>query len=195
MTIHRTVFDKKFHIAQADMEFAYQTNLTEKLDKITASFDQQIINEIVLWKVNRYAMLDNITLNLLNDIDPNTTKLDIEKTREILKKLIKKKGIHLTMASTILRFRNKNIYQIIDQRVYRIIYKKKTLKLKKYPNDKNLNEQIELYLQYLKDLTNVCEKLEIPFYNSDRILFMADKRINKDISLDNYSSKRNNSNP
>jgi hypothetical protein len=185
-TTHKTVFDNDFYIVQADNEFEYQTDLTAKLDKTTASFDQQIINEIVLWKVNRYASLDDDTLNLLNNIDPNATKLDIEKTREILNRLIKKKGIQLAMASTILRFRNKNIYQIIDQRVYRIIYKDKKLKLKTHPNEKNLNEQIELYFQYLKDLTDVCEKLKIPFDKSDRILFMADKRINKNISLDNY---------
>jgi hypothetical protein len=90
------------------------------------------------------------------------------------------------MASTILRFRNKNIYQIIDQRVYRIIYKDEKLKLKTHPSDKNVSDQIELYFKYLRDLKVVCEKLEIPFDKSDRILFMADKRINKDFSLDNY---------
>ena len=189
MTTHKTVFDNDFYIVQTDQEFEYQTDLTAKLDKITASFDQQIINEIVLWKVNRYASLDNDTLNLLNDIDPKATKLDSEKTREILKTLIKKKGIQLAMASTILRFRNKNIYQIIDQRVYRIIYKDKKIKLKTHPNDKNLNEQIDLYFQYLKDLTDVCKNLKIPFDKPDRILFMADKRINKVIPLDNYSTK------
>jgi hypothetical protein len=117
--------------------------------------------------------------------------LDIEKTRKLLITLIQKKGIQLPMASTILRFKNKNIYQIIDQRVYRIIYKGEKLKLKTHPNDKNLNDQIELYIKYLHDLTKVCKELSIPFDKSDRILFMADKRINKDISLDNYSAKKN----
>jgi hypothetical protein len=152
-------------------------------------FDQEIINEIILWKVNRYANVDNDTLKLLNDIGTTSTVLDIEKTRKILKMLIQKKGIQLPMASTMLRFKNKNIYQIIDQRVYRIIYKDKKLKLKTHLNDKNLNDQVDLYIQYLKDLTEVCEKLEIRFDESDRILFMADKRINKDIPLDNYSTQ------
>ncbi len=93
------------------------------------------------------------------------------------------------MASTILRFKNRNIYQIIDQRVFRIIYIDKKLKLKAHPSEKNLNSQIDLYLQYLKDLTEICEKLKIPFEKSDRILYMADKRINKDIPLENYSTK------
>lgn len=188
MTTHKTVFDKDFQIVPTDIGFDYQKDLTEKLDNNAALFDQGIINEIVLWKVNRYVEVDNDTLKLLNDIDSNSTKIDIVKTRQILKTLIAKKGIQLPMASTILRFKNRNIYQIIDQRVYRIIYKDKKLKLKTYPNDKNLNTQIDLYIQYLKDLTEVCEKLKIPFDKSDRILFMADKRINKDISLDNYST-------
>lgn len=189
MMIHKTVFDTDFQIVPADQEFDYQSDLTSKLDNGEAVFDQNIINEIVLWKINRYAIIDNDTLKLLNEIDTKATKIDTEKTRKILKTLIQKKGIQLPMASTILRFKNKNIYQIIDQRVYRIIYKDKKLKLKTHPNDKNLNDQIDLYFQYLKDLTDVCEKFKIPFHKSDRILFMADKRINKDIPLDNYSTK------
>jgi len=186
---HKTIFDSDFQLVQADFEFEYQNDLTAKLDKTTSSFDQEIINEIVLWKVNRYANVDNDTLKLLNEIEPKSTELDIEKTRQVLKTLIQKKGIQLPMASTILRFKNKNIYQIIDQRVYRIIYNGKKLKLKTHLNDNNLNEQIDLYLQYLKDLKEVCKKIDIPFEKSDRILFMADKRINKNIPLDNYSTK------
>lgn len=189
MVKHKTVFDTDFQIVPSDQEFDYQTDLTSKLDKDMAVFDQNVINEIVLWKVNRYANIDNDTLKLLNSIDNKATKLDIEKTRKLLKTLIQKKGIQLPMASTVLRFKNKNIYQIIDQRVYRIIYKDKKLKLKTHPNDKNLNDQVDLYLQYLKDLTDVCKKFNIPFEKSDRILFMADKRINKKIPLDNYSTK------
>ncbi|MBN8702743.1 MAG: hypothetical protein J0M08_06745 [Bacteroidetes bacterium] len=189
MTIHKTVFDKGFRIVPADEEFEYQKDLTAKLDTTTELFDQQIINEIVLWKINRYANVDGETLKLLNEIDPNSKVLDIEKTRRIVKILINIKGIQLPMASTILRFKNKNIYQIIDQRVYRIIYKDKKLILKTHLNDTNLNEMVDLYLQYLKDLTEVCKQFKIPFHKSDRILFMVDKRINKDIPLDNYSTK------
>jgi hypothetical protein len=189
MTTHKTVFDKDFQLVKADQKFDYQADLTEKLDKIASSFDQEIINEIVLWKVNRYAIVDHETLKLLNTIDPKAKKIDIEKTKNILKTLIQKKGIRLPMASTILRFKNKNIYQIIDQRVYRIIYKNKKLQLKTHLNEKELECQVELYIQYLCDLKTVCKKLDIPFDKSDRILFMADKRINKNIPLKNYSTK------
>lgn len=186
MTIHKTVLDKDFELVQGDFEFDYQTDLTLKLDNTTELFNQEIINEIVLWKVNRYASLDSDTLQILNELDPNSTVLDKDKTKKILKILIQKKGIQLAMASTILRFKNKNIYQIIDQRVYRVIYKGKKLKLKTYPSDKNLDEQVDLYIQYIKDLQDVCENLDIPFDKSDRILFMVDRRINKSNLLENY---------
>jgi hypothetical protein len=90
------------------------------------------------------------------------------------------------MASTILRYRNPNIYQIIDQRVFRVIYKNQTLELNTYPSEKNLNFQIDLYIKYLYDLRNICVDLKIPFDKSDRILFMADKRINEKEKLKNY---------
>jgi hypothetical protein len=190
MNNHKTVFENEFQIEEADKEFEYQKVLTTKLDKCNGLFNQDIINEIVLWKVNRYALIAPETLKQINEIDIHATEMNPEITRKILKLLLVEKGIQLPMASTILRFRNKNIYQIIDQRVYRIIYKNKKLKLKLHPSDKNINEQTDLYLNYLKDLKEVCKGFKIPFDKSDRILFMADKRINSDIPLDNYSSKK-----
>ncbi len=189
MATHKTIFDINFQLVEKDLEYLYQSDLTTKLDRGIPIFNQEVINEIVLWKVNRYANLGDNTLNLINEIESNAINIDVELTRKVLKLLLQEKGIQLPMASTILRFKNKNIYQIIDQRVFRIIYADKKLKLKAYPSDKNLNSQIELYLQYLKDLTEICEKLKIPFEKSDRILYMADKRINKDVPLDNYSTK------
>lgn len=73
------------------------------------------------------------------------------------------------MASTILRFRNPKIYQIIDQRVYRMIYGT-ALKIKT-----NLNDNIIQYLDYLTELRSVCDLYQIPFSKSDRILYEYDK--------------------
>ena len=182
----KTVFDSNFKIMPDDFEFKYQESLTKKLDSSTENFDQDKLNEIVLWKVNRYAKFDENLIALINSIDKNESEINGNKTREILKGLLKTKGVQLAMASSILRFRNPNIYQIIDQRVYRIIYKNQILDLNTYPSEKNLNYQIELYLKYLYDLKNICIDLKIPFDKSDRILFMADKRINKTENLKNY---------
>ena len=183
----KTVFDKDFKIENQDLSFNYQNNLTNKLDNVDHDFDIKTLYEIVLWKVNRYVEFDEEILNLVNSLDPKKEIIDNSTTKLILKTLISKKGIQLPMASTILRFRNPNAYQIIDQRVFRIIYPDKKLKISTYFSDVNIEKQIELYLTYLKDLRIVCDKLNIPFEKSDRILYMADKRINKNIKLDNYS--------
>ena len=104
--------------------YNYQSDLTSKLDKLDTDFNQEIINEIVLWKVNRYAAVDNETLNLINQIKKDDTQINPELTGAILLRLLSKeqKGFRLAMASTVLRFRNPKIYQIIDQRVFRFLY-------------------------------------------------------------------------
>ncbi|WP_167598666.1 hypothetical protein [Leeuwenhoekiella sp. ZYFB001] len=187
---HKTVFDKDFDIIEADKEFTYQQDLTALLDADQKAFDQNKLNEIVLWKVNRYAAFDDKLIALINSVRPTDTEIDLDKTRELLKLLLKTKGVQLAMASTILRFRNKFIYQIIDQRVYRIIYPEQTLKISSYPSETNIDKQIDLYIKYLKDLHSVCDNLKIPFEESDRILFMADKRVNKRHRLSNYGNSK-----
>lgn len=156
----------------SNLEFNYQSELTEKLDNVNSDFNQEFINEIVLWKINRYAKLTTETLNLLNRIDQESEFIDLDLTGKILMNLLETKGIRLPMASTILRFKNPNIYQIIDQRVYRIIYGTE-LKLKYNPND-----NIIQYLDYLTDLQKVCDNFQIPFSESDRILYSYDKKVN-----------------
>jgi thermostable 8-oxoguanine DNA glycosylase len=154
------------------LDYKYQPTLTEKLDNSTSDFDQELINEIVLWKTNRYAEVCPETLKLINKIDRESNLIDLDQTREILKDLLKTHGIRLPMASTILRFRNPNIYQIIDQRVYRVIYGEE-LKPKT-----NTDDSIEQYLNYLTVLRNTAEQLNIPFQESDRILYEYDKKVN-----------------
>ena len=173
-------------ILQNDYNFNYQNELTSKLDAYKKKFNQNIINEIVLWKVNRYALLNEKTLKLLNSIKANEKKINIVKTKSVLSALINTKGIQLPMASTILRFKNKFIYQIIDQRVYRLIYEGRELKSYYGSSREKINFQVDLYLKYLDDLRRVCIKEKIPFEQSDRILYKVDKRINKDKKIKNY---------
>ena len=184
----KSINDKGFKLIEGDKDFNYQKALTVKLDKFDSDFDQASINEIVLWKVNRYAHLKSDVLVELNSIKRSDTKLNEVLTRNLLRGLLSTKGIQLPMASTILRFKNPKLYQIIDQRVFRIIYGEK-LHLGYNQNNKRNDEQIDLYLKYLIELRKFSEKLGIKFELSDRILFMADRRINKDETLDNYSRK------
>lgn len=160
--------------------YNYQDLLTPELDNSDGDFNQNIINEIVLWKVNRYALIEPETLALLNKIKKEDQVLDKELTREILTELLGKghKGIRLAMASTILRFKNPNVYQILDQRVYRFIFGKEL----KYSLT-NIEEQIETYFKYLERLKEVCEQNKIDFRDADRILYMMDKKHNSKSKL------------
>ena len=180
----KTIYDIILSKKDLDiLSYKYQLELTNKLDNLNSDFNQEILNEIVLWKVNRYVKFNEEIINLLNKINPDSQELDESLTKEILKNLLSKdqKGIRLAMASTILRFRNPKVYQIIDQRVYRFIYGEE---LKYLIDDTNL--QIEIYLKYLNTLKEVCEKKQINFKEADRILYCMDKLYNKDIKLKGY---------
>lgn len=161
-----------------NLDYKFQPELTVKLDGTQSEFDQSVINEIVLWKTNRYAQLSTETLKLVNKIDPNSDAINLDLTHKVLTNLLKTKGVRLPMASTILRFRNPYIYQIIDQRVFRLLYGYELI-LKTYINDKNINENINRYLDYLVELKNTCDEYQIPFTESDRIFYAYDKKVNK----------------
>lgn len=158
-------------------KYSFQEELTKKLDQKDADFDQAWINEIVLWKTNRYAKLSEKTLELLNQIDRNAEILDEAFTKEVLTHLLDEPGVRLPMASTILRFINPNIYQIIDQRVYRVIYAEE-LKL-----STNIESNINQYLRYLGKLRETCRSFNIPYCQADRILYEYDKEVNKDVAI------------
>jgi thermostable 8-oxoguanine DNA glycosylase len=167
-------------ITELQDRYSYQkeTGLTDRLDDLKEDFNQSTINEIVLWKVNRYASLREETILLLNSIDVQSDQLDIELTKSVLKLLLEERGIRLPMASTILRFKNRNLYQIIDKRAYRVLYGKK-LKM-----SKNYELCIEQYMKYLSDLRSKCEELDIVFSEADRVLYQYDREVNKGIPLD-----------
>ncbi|MDM1346485.1 hypothetical protein [Myroides marinus] len=165
-------------IREADNNYKYQAKLTPKLDALEGDFNQGIINEIVLWKVNRYAEIDESILKLLNVIDRNNIVLDVELTKEIMNVLLNCPGVQLAMASTILRFKNPHVYQILDQRVFRFIYGVALQEVLKKEKD-----QVKVYLCYLRKLKEVCNELSISFEDSDRILYELDKKFNKDIKL------------
>lgn len=163
--------------------YSYQSDLTSKLDKLDTDFNQDIINEIVLWKVNRYALVDNETLKLVNQIKKEDTQINPELTGAILLRLLSKeqKGFRLAMASTVLRFKNPKIYQIIDQRVFRFLYGKDL----KY-SETNINEQITIYLDYLQKLKDICAEHSVNFETADRVFYTMDKVYNPDEKLNGY---------
>jgi hypothetical protein len=58
-------------------------------------------------------------------------------------------------------------------------------------NSPNNHEKLaDTYILYLTDLKSKCEKLGIEFNKSDRILYNADKRLNRSVKLNNYGTKK-----
>lgn len=70
-------------------------------------------------KTNRYPEVDNELISKINRLRKEYSETLAD---DILIKLLGAKGFDLPMASTLLRFINPEYFQIIDQRVYRLLY-------------------------------------------------------------------------
>jgi hypothetical protein len=155
-------------------EYSYQPDLTRKLDGVAIQdFDQSLINEIVLWKVNRYAPLSPDTLAALNDL----SSIEAGKHRDsesIIKSLLREPGVDLPMASTLLRFKNPQVFQIIDRHAYRALYGED------YPlySASGLDRKVEVYFSYLDELVALSESKNVDFKILDRVLYVFDKQHN-----------------
>jgi len=168
------VGDKK--LADFLSDFKYQPELTKKLDSAGQSFSQQLINEIILWKVNRYAKIPNDLLESLNGVR-NLRPGQHKRGESELKNLLACSGVRLPMASTILRFANPKVFQIYDRHICRAMYGRCD---KVAP--KASKKAVETYWLFLDELVNLCAKLKIPFKNADRILYCFDKAENPPLS-------------
>lgn len=168
-------------------QFIYQPELTQKLDaSYNQPFTQELLNEIVLWKINRYALANEELIRTLQEVSAKSRELNEELTRRILTMLLTTKGVGLAMASTILRFRNPHVYQIIDQRAYRIAM---GLPLK-ITAISPIEKQIAVYISYLRKLKEISIEKRCAFDKLDRVLYYNDKQLNKNITLSNYGSKK-----
>jgi len=156
-------------------EYNYQPNLTPKLDALRPddSFDQSLINEIVLWKVNRYALLKEDVLEQLNKLT-NVTLENRGDAEPTLRSLLGESGIDLPMASTLMRFRNPNTFQIIDRHAYRAVTGDD------YPlhSASSQDRKVEVYSKYLDKLVALAESKKLTFAKLDRILYIFDKQEN-----------------
>ena len=155
-------------------DYNYQPKLTEKLDCLgDSSIYQEILNEIVLWKVNRYVSISN---SLLDSIDrvKSLKQGEHKKASLLIELLLKARGVDLAMASTILRFRNPAVFQIIDRHAYRAVTGTKLVLYTSTSADKKTS----VYFDYLEKLIELCEKKGLRFETVDRLLYLFDKRIN-----------------
>ena len=172
----KTIKGKKINEKELLDTYNYQIELTQKLDNKKGDFNKETFYEIILWKLNRFADIDNKLLSKINSLSKDS-RLNETKTREILNSLLEINGIRLPMASTILRFRNPNIYQILDQRVFRVIFGKD------YKHSAKIERTVDTYFEYLAKLKNVCDEHKLSFKMVDRTLYELDKKINPRLKI------------
>ena len=154
--------------------YEYQPELTTIVDRHAAApWTQERVNEIVLWKVNRYVRLSSYVLRSLNAV----RRLHPREHRQaapLLATLLRTHGIDLAMASTLLRFRNPEVFQIIDRRAYRAVFGKP---YRLYFATPDATKQ-KTFFEYIDRLHELAESRNLPFRDMDRILYVFDKRMN-----------------
>lgn len=155
-------------------DYLYQTNLTNHLDNLSEiDFSQELINEIVLWKVNRYVSLKSGMLRKLDGLKTLRSGHH-RQSKDVLDNLLNTHGVDLAMASTILRFRNPGVFQIIDRHAYRAVYGRK---YPLYPYHSN-SRKITLYFNYLDELVKIAKEINLEYEILDRLLYVFDKQLN-----------------
>ncbi len=156
-------------------KYNYHPDLTKKLDDLNPKdFNNEVLYEIVLWKLSRFPYLKLELLDKLKSVAELKPK-EHKKATETIKELLRSSGIALPMASTILRFLNPKVFQIIDDRAYRVLLPGKA----KYPSkpakitDKYIETSINIYFEYLDKLHAISSE-KLPFKQADRILYQLD---------------------
>jgi thermostable 8-oxoguanine DNA glycosylase len=155
-------------------QYKYQPDLTAKLYALeTLQFTQALINEIVLWKNNKFAQLGDDLLRSIENVK-ELHRGEHRGSEPLMDSLLNVHGVGLPMASTLLRFRNPSTFQIIDRHAYRAVYGSKLPIYQSTPRKK----QIGIYFDYLDELITLCAEKRIKFETVDRVLYQFDKDIN-----------------
>ena len=96
------------------------------------------------------------------------------KSKKELSTLLELNGVDLPMASTILRFINPEVFQIIDRHAYRAVYEKKYPLYTSTPTERKLS----VYFDYIDELIKLCALKALAFATIDRLLYIFDKKNN-----------------
>ena len=137
--------------------------------------NRDIINSIVLWKINREVNIGNELFNSIKNLRVNNFNfLDkTEEIKDIILDLLNSDGIRIAMASTILKMFYPSVFPIIDQRAYRELVGKE---MPTFYGIKANEKYMELYYKYISDCheynKNVCP--EIAFTDIDKLLYQLD---------------------
>lgn len=103
-----------------------------------------------------------------------TDSTTIRKAESVLTALLHCRGVDLAMASTILRFRNPAVFQIVDRHAYRAVYGCE------YPlsTKSSTHRKVSLYFNYVDALVDLCATKGLAFETIDRVPYKFDKREN-----------------
>lgn len=155
-------------------QYNYQPELTARLDNLEGTtVDQSLINKIVLWKVNRYVKVNDDIVGKISELKVLKAG-EHRSSKKELSTLLELNGVDLPMASTILRFINPEVFQVIDRHAYRAVYEKKYPLYTSTPAERKLS----VYFGYIDELIKLCELKALAFMTIDRLLYVFDKRTN-----------------
>lgn len=172
-----------YYIEGIRLTYDYEMELTRELDSLDTNypFTLQDIYKITLWKVNRFPYVKK---DIEDDLMCKFNRLALyhnlteakDDARDVLTILLNTKGVRLPMASTYLRFRNPNLFQIIDQRVWRVVQKYRGETDTELHHSDNAEIEIEKYFKYIETLRELAEdkKYNIPFKDADRAFYAWD---------------------
>jgi thermostable 8-oxoguanine DNA glycosylase len=167
----RTARSYRGRLARFDSLYKHQPTLTPHLDSLpNEPLSQATVNEIVLWKVNRYVRLTHYVRNSLYALRTLRPKQH-RRAERVLRSLLRCHGVDLPMASTFLRFQNADVFQIIDRHAYRAVYGNP------YPHHSATPDgtKVSTYFEYLDALHDLAESSGAAFRDLDRILYEFDK--------------------
>ncbi len=150
--------------------------IIERIQKCDFEDDQvgkDILNGIVTWKTDRRIYVDPDTIRDIKKLSSILTEVTYinshrKEIERIWESLIKSPGIRAAMASTILHMFMPNVFPIIDQRAYRVIYEDKEM-----PNKISYSEYIEYVNKVVDYQKEKCSRID--FKEMDKILFQIDK--------------------
>ena len=155
-------------------QYNYQPELTGRLDNLeNTPIGQSLINDIVLWKVNRYVKVSDDVLEQIAELKVLIAG-NHRKSKKEIAALMELDGVDLPMASTILRFINPKVFQIIDRHAYRAVYGKKYPLYPSTPKER----KISVYFDYIDQLIILCVTKGLTFTTIDRALYVFDKKNN-----------------
>lgn len=157
--------------------YSYQPELTARLDAIGSKthISRETAYEVVLWKLDRFVEFSDTLLGEINSV-ASLQPHERDRAEPVLFSLLKTRGISLPMASTILRFRNPECFQIIDERAYRQALPQGEPLRPKPPKLTTgwLSHSAKVYFAYLGRLDEIARHCGVDFKLLDRALYQAD---------------------